>query len=96
MQELLNLLKDGKSRSIEMLAQELGTTTDDILRKIEFLEQTGMLRRVSISNGTSICSSCSACPASGNCPSGHNKKMCAGCMPKGGFKHMGEMWEVVK
>ena len=46
MEELLNLLRDGHSRSIEMLAAELNTSTDDINRKIEFLERVGLIRRV--------------------------------------------------
>ena len=92
MEELINLLKDGHSRSIEMLAAELNTTTDDIERRIEFLERAGMIRRVlNIKNGCS-----KGCSASG----GHScascqAHTCKGCIPEGGFKNMGEMWEVV-
>ena len=82
----MNLLKDGRSRSIEMLASELHTTGDDVLRKIEFLERSGIIRRVVTS-----CSGCSSCP--GNSKGG--KKNCPACMPKDGFKNMGIMWEVV-
>ena len=74
MEQLLNLLSDGRSRTIEMLAAEMQTSTDDILRKIDFLERSKIIRRVVTS---------------------YSKK-CAACMPKGGFKNMGIMWEVIK
>ena len=86
MEELLNLLRDGHSRSIEMLAAELNTSTDDINRRIEFLERAGMIRRV-----LNIKNNCSHGCNGGHCP-GCKK----GCLPEGGFKNMGEMWEVVK
>lgn len=88
MEELLNLLTDGRSRTIEMLANELGTTNEDILRKIDFLEQSKIIRRVA----TSYSKKCSGCSHGGNCGS----QACAACMPKGGFKNMGVMWEVIK
>ena len=87
MEELLNLLRDGHSRSIEMLAAELNTNVDDIIRRIEFLERAGMIRRVlNIKNSSSKgcshdCTSCSNCKAHA-------------CLPEGGFKNMGEIWEV--
>ena len=96
MEELLNLLRDGHSRSIEMLAAELNTTTDDIVRRIELLERAGIIRRVlNIKNdcskgcNTFNCSSCPGCKAHGG------TSPCKGCLPEGGFKNMGEMWEVV-
>ena len=49
MEQLLQILSDGRSRTIEMLANELGTTNDDILRKIDFLEQSKIIRRVATS-----------------------------------------------
>lgn len=88
MEELLNLLTDGCSRTIEMLANELGTTNEDILRKIDFLEQSKIIRRVA----TSYSKKCAGCSHGGNCGS----QACAACMPKGGFKNMGIMWEVIK
>ena len=88
MEELLNLLTDGRSRTIEMLAGELDTTTDDILRKIDFLERSNIIRRVA----TSYSKKCAGCSHGGNCGS----QACAVCMPKGGFKNMGIMWEVIK
>ena len=106
MEELLNLLTDGRSRTIEMLAGELGTTTDDILRKIDFLERSKIIRRVATSypeNETlltagkkpvPVCSGhCTSCTG---CSHGKGKLHCDSCMPKGGFKNMGIMWEVIK
>ena len=66
MEELIGLLKDGRSRTLEMLAIELDTSVEKVERDIEFL---------------------SGCGTGG--------KACAGCMPEGGFQHMGVMWEVV-
>lgn len=93
MEELLSLLKDGHSRSVEMLAAELNTTTDDILRRMDFLEHAGLIRRVlNTGKGCSAagCSSCSGCSGA------NGTAACSSCLPEGGFKHMGEMWEVVQ
>lgn len=87
MEELLELLKDGHARTLEMLAAELNTDTNDIKRKIEYLENIGAIKRVSFSS----CSAgkCSECAMhSGTAP-------CKGCLPEGGFKNMGELWEVI-
>ena len=93
MEELLNLLRDGHSRSIEMLAAELNTTTDNINRRIEFLEHNGMIRRVlNIKNDCSHGCSGGHCPG---CKAHSGTSPCKGCIPDGGFKNMGEMWEVV-
>ncbi|MCR5189650.1 MAG: Lrp/AsnC family transcriptional regulator [Treponema sp.] len=95
MEEVLALLKDGHSRSVEMLAAELNTSTDDILRRIEFLEHAGLIRKVLNTGSGQGCASASCSGCSG-CSCGHNKKAtCSGCLPDGGFKHMGQMWEVV-
>jgi predicted DNA-binding transcriptional regulator YafY len=85
MQELLELLKDGKSRSITMIATELNKSVDQIERDIEFLERTGVIRRIEFS----MCGSCSGCS------SGVGPKTCPGCTPEGGFKNMGVMWEII-
>ena len=85
MQRLLSLLKDGHARSIEMLAIELDTTTDDITRKLEYLERMNIIRRVGLDAPSCGSGSC------GGCDGGK----CAGCMPEGGFRNMGVMWEVV-
>ena len=83
MKRLLELLKDGNSRTIEQLASELGTTANDITRQLEYLERIGMIRRVSFS----VQKSCG-----GNCDTAH----CKGCIPKNAAMNMGEMWEVVR
>lgn len=85
MQELLELLKDGRSRSVKMIAAELGKPVEIVERDIEFLEKTGVIRRIDFS----VCGSCNGCS------SGEEKKTCPGCMPEGGFKNMGSMWEIV-
>ena len=93
MNELLNLLKDGHSRSIEMLAAELNTTTDDITRRIEFLERSGLIRRVlNIKNDCSHGCNAGHCPG---CKAHSGSTPCKSCLPEGGFKNMGEMWEVI-
>ncbi|MBQ3923080.1 MAG: DeoR family transcriptional regulator, partial [Spirochaetales bacterium] len=46
MQELLDLLKDGRTRTVEMLAEELNTTVEDVRRKLEYLENVGILTNV--------------------------------------------------
>jgi len=95
MQELLNLLKDGHSRSLEMLAEELHTTTEDIKRRIEFLEHSGLIRRLgNIKDGQSHSSSnCSNCKSNKKC--GSKEQSCSGCLPEDGFKNMGQKWEVL-
>ncbi len=64
-----------------------GTDTKDVLRQIEYLEHAGMIRRV-------LCDqvSCSGCTG---CSSTAGGSVCKGCLPDGGFKNMGQMWEVV-
>ena len=47
MDELLRLLKDGNTRTIEQLAAELHTADADIRRQLEFLEHIGAIRRIS-------------------------------------------------
>ena len=102
MEKLLSLLKDGRSRPVELIASELGTSVADVRRKIEFLERAGAIRRIpSVSGGhgggCTGCSGCSGCSA--GCSSGHSGTAqgtaCSGCMPEGGFKNMGAMWEVI-
>jgi len=86
MEKLIKLLSDGNARSLTELALELNTDVKDVRRKIEYLERIGVIRKVSFS----LCESgkCAECTAhSGDGP-------CKGCMPEGGFKNMGEMWEV--
>ncbi|MCR4789583.1 MAG: Lrp/AsnC family transcriptional regulator [Treponemataceae bacterium] len=92
MEELLALLKDGHSRSVEMLAAELNTSTEDILRRIDFLEHAGLIRRINFEDSSCSSKSCTGCSSgNGKC----KNKSCSSCQPKGGFKHMGQMWEVI-
>lgn len=58
MTELLDLLKDGRARSVEELALSLKTNVEDVRRRMEYLEHAGYLRRVG-SCGHS-CSGCSS------------------------------------
>lgn len=100
MNELLNLLKDGQARTTLMLASELHTTPADIRRKLEFLENAGIIKRISFtaaSCGGGSCSSCTGCsPNAGNDPGGRKGKSgCSGCIPGAELMNMGEMWEVV-
>ncbi|MCR5687959.1 MAG: DeoR family transcriptional regulator [Lachnospiraceae bacterium] len=83
MEELIRLLKDGRSRTLEMLAAELNTSVENVKRDLVFLERTGVIRRVDFAGHS--CSDCSGCASGGNC---------SACMPEGGFKNMGTMWEV--
>ncbi len=70
-----------------MLADELDTSITDVLRLIEYLEHVGMIRRMI---GERVnCHGCSGCT------SDSGGKMCASCLPEGGFKNMGQMWEVI-
>ncbi len=86
MEEILALLKDGRSRSVEMLAKELGTSPEDIRRKIEFLEQAGIIRR--LAETPAAASPCAACHGSSSCAG------CPGCCPAEGLKNMGTRWVV--
>ncbi len=95
MEKLLSLLKDGRSRPVELIAAELGTSVEDVRRKIEFLERAGAIRRVSQEAAVAgACTGCSGCQH-GKAAHGSGQPHCAGCMPEGGFKNMGVMWEVV-
>ena len=91
MEELLKLLEDGHARTTVQLALELGTSSEDIRRKMEYLELIGAIRRVPMTAGA--CGSCSGCNSEGH---GAGKEGCPGCMPSGDLLNMGDMWEVVK
>ena len=60
MKELLDLLAQRRTWSIEELAVQLNTGVEDVKRKIEFLENAGYLRQA---NGCSGC--CRGCAAGG-------------------------------
>ncbi len=90
MGRLLELLKDGNSRTLEILANELGTTTEDVARQMEYLEHIGAIRRVIQpfeNKGCGTCSSCGGCDGSA--------AACKGCIPQNAALNMGGMWEVV-
>lgn len=88
MDALLELLRDGKSRSLEMIAEELGLSVSQVKRYILYLEQMNMIRRIDLSGaGASSCTGCNGCNS--------GDATCAGCVPEGGFQNMGYMWEVV-
>ena len=69
-----------------MIASELGMTVEQVTRDIDFLERTGVIRRIEMSSCGGNCSGCSTDGGSRSCP---------GCMPDGGFKNMGVMWEII-
>lgn len=90
MNELIELLRDGKSRTPEMLADELHTSVEVVMRNIEFLERAGIIKRITFSDCQSSGHSCEGCSGCGT-----GKKTCKGCMPENGFQNMGIMWEVI-
>ncbi len=96
MEKLIGLLKDGKSRTINELSSELGISVEKVKRDIEFLERTGAIERIEFStacNKGHACNGCTACEkGTAGCQTGGSA--CASCMPEGGFKNMGLMWEV--
>ena len=89
MEKLIELLKDGKTRTTEMLAVELGVSMDIVRRDMDFLERTGVIKKVDTSGtcGHTSCEGCTSCSGGG--------KTCSGCMPEGGFQNMGSRWEVL-
>lgn len=91
MDELLKLLEDGHARTTLQLAMELKTSSEDIRRKLEYMEMIGVIRRISMT--ASSCSGCSGCKGEGH---GAGKSGCSGCMPGSDLLNMGDMWEVVK
>ncbi|MBP3782464.1 MAG: hypothetical protein J6I68_04375 [Butyrivibrio sp.] len=96
MRELIELLRDGHARTTKLLAIELQTSEEDVKRQIEYLTNIGVIKKVDMSCGcggscgtSGGCGSCSGASGSGSCNS------CSSCLPDGGFKNMGEMYEVV-
>ncbi len=103
MEQLLELLKDGHARTTLMLAIELKTTPEDIKRKLEFMENMGIIKRVPIAKAScqGSCSGCSGCGDGGdsktNGKTKKSKESCGpSCMPDAEIMNMGEIWEVVK
>ncbi len=69
---------------------EMDTTVENVRRDLDFLERTGVIKRIDFSdpqNARNACNGCTGC--------GTGNKTCAACMPEGGFRNMGTMWEVV-
>ena len=87
MQKLIELLRDGKSRTKEMLSEELGITSEQLDRDIDYLERMGIIRRTGYAEAQGH--NCATC---GGCQDGQK---CKSCAPEGGFKNMGLMWEVI-
>ena len=50
MEEILELLRDGKARSLKELCEELELSESDIKRTLEFLEHNGLVNRVGLDN----------------------------------------------
>ena len=70
-----------------MLALELNTSVENVKRDIDFLERTGMIKRILFTGTGTEGHSCNGCTGCGT-----GKKTCEGCMPKDGFQNMGVMW----
>ena len=87
MNELIELLTDGRSRTIEMLSDELNAPVENVKRDIEYLERMGVIKRIEFNLSHPSCNGCTGC--------GTGSKTCAGCMPENGFNNMGTMWEIV-
>lgn len=60
--KLLHLLQDGNSHSVQELADLLHEDTDSIIRKLEYLEQQGYIKKVSLAGNCSHhCIGCHGC-----------------------------------
>lgn len=86
MKELIELLRDGNARTVRLLAIELGTSVEDVKRQVEYLTNIGVIKKVDMS--------CSCGGNCGGCSSDGCSSSCSSCLPEGGFKNMGEMYEV--
>lgn len=98
MRELIELLRDGHARTTKLLAIELKTSEEDVKRQIEYLTNIGVIKKVDMSCGCGGSCGGSCGSGSGTCgaPSGKGTcNSCSSCLPDGGFKNMGEMYEVV-
>ena len=91
MEELLELLKDGHARTTLQLALQLHTSSEDIARKLEYLEMIGQIKRITMA--TASCGSCGGCHGCDG-EAGKEHKSCTSCMPTKELLNMGEMWEV--
>lgn len=96
MEKLLDLLKDCNTRTVEELAVLLDTSVEDVKRKMEFLENTGMIKDSSIlaKEKEKSCGNCNGCNGCKGCEGGH--AACKGCIPPDAGMNMGKVWEVVR
>ncbi len=89
MEELLELLKDSKTRTIEEIAATLGTSVEDVKRQIEYLERIGMIKPFSLLPTDKGCGGCNGCKGCESSPA-----VCKGCIPPDVEYNMGKAWEV--
>lgn len=81
------------------MAIELGTSEEDVKRQIEYLTHMGIIKKVDMSCGCG--GSCGGSCKGNSGKESHGKACesscgsCGSCLPEGGFKNMGEMYEVV-
>lgn len=62
LEELLRLLQDGNTHNVLELSEILGDDADGILRKLDFLEKQGYIRKVSLTgNCNHHCIGCHGC-----------------------------------
>ncbi len=57
--EILNLIKNGKSCTIQQLAEHLEASPEEVQRSIEYLEYLGYIQKISVESG--CCNSCKNC-----------------------------------
>lgn len=88
MEELLELLRNSNTRTIEELAVLLDTSTDDVLRRLEYLEMTGVIKNDSLFPTEKGCDGCKGCEG--------GPAACKGCIPPDVAANMGKVWKVVK
>lgn len=89
MEKLLELLYDSNTRTVEELAMMLHTSVEDVKRQIEYLENTGIIKNISLLSHDNGCGSCQGCQSGeGSCAA------CKGCIPPDAGVNMGKVWEV--
>ena len=89
MEELLKLLKDSNTRTIEEIARALETTVEDVNRQIEYLERIGMIKSITLLPTDRGCGDCNGCNGCNKSPAA-----CKGCIPPGVEYSIGKAWEV--
>ncbi len=62
MNEILELLKKGKTFSFQELADSLNTNVQTVKVQIDYLERQGYIKKVELHTGCGVgCSSCAGC-----------------------------------